>query len=304
MALQEETERTADVGGWEDDEARTFGKGPQLKYVFSGGTLALNAGVMAAGKVCTYAQQDLNGTDEQYFPPDRGKPVIGNFLNPKKFHWRLSMRQQHQVVLNQSECTNMFSFRLVFLLVWQFPQSLSGVLPGLGVNDFLAYFGEDVPFTSDFMLDFMKTDVREKCVLLYDCVHSIGSPGFHMPVLLNNITKAAGGQAGYIVGPADPGYVVPAATDTAITTTQAAARTGYGGHQMFLDGEIDIQPYCEQAALWRDPAGAVPNQIVPYVVCFVASDSDYMYFPSTTFAVADRPTPTFKLSTRYEFSDD
>jgi len=303
MALQKESERTADVGGWEDDEGRVFGNGPEEKYVYRMRVMYPTAANEVVGVVCTYAQQDLNGTDDYYGPPDYGRPVIGNFLAPKMFHWRLSIRQAVRVIESETYITNMMSFRLIFLLVWRFPKSLGAVLPDLGYLDYLQYFGV-LENGRNVYFDWPWPDVKESCVLLYDCVHTIGSPTDFKRNTYGNVAAALGGQAGYVVGPADPGYVVPAANVPATTTVEASdPRTQYGGHHMFLDGEFDLSRYSAQAGLWRDPEGVDVAQIVPYVACFIGVGGDHFYSPASSFSVGNRPAPEALLSTRYSFTD-
>jgi len=315
MALQEVSERIADVGGFDGDEAKAYGEGAQTKHLYGKSSLYPTGFSPFSGFVCTYGLQDLHGADDYYYPTDQGRPVVGNYITPGKFHWRLRVSQVVKGVLSTTDVTNLMSFRLIFMLVWQFPKGLdvasAGMLYGSLFNPSIA--------APDGLMDFIRPEVSEKCVLLYDCIHTIGGESRREWSRYGIVSKVAVAvpayaQAAYVVPPfaagTNPGWPVPAAaqaayTDSAINTTENSVfRVVYGGHQVFLDGVIDVSEYVSQMSLWRDPEGLANQQLVPCIVCYINVHPDYLYSPAYAFDAGSRPAPRFDVATRLDFTDE
>lgn len=300
MALVEYDECDADQWEQEEDAEAYMARTPEKKYVFNDRQITITAGGTTdqeRGWVCTFANTGLVGVADYYDAVSLGKPVIGNFIRGKRFDWKMLMTSPMKFPPNNNMVRNMITFRLLFLLVWEFPADIV-----LGTTQFLRYYLENS--FGNRHASFLYPDVKEKVVVLYDCNHTVGSDGNPNVWGQPNVSAAAGGQAGYVVGPADPGYVVPAATVPAITTTQGfQINQRFGGHQLALSGSFDLSGY--EMALWKDPSEVEENQIVPCIMCFVVCQDLYHYSPSGSFGtVGDRPTTTWQFFTRLAFTDE
>lgn len=301
MALQEEDYCDADL----QDQNEQFGAygsfaGPEVKSVFQDRTIQITAGFgdQARGAVMTFANTGLVGVNDYYDPVGLGKPVVGNYIRPKKFDWKLNFTSPPGVGSGSTVVTNMVTFRLLWLLVWEFPRDIV-----LGATQFLEYFLDNS--TGNYHQSFLNPDKVEKVRLLYDCEHTIGSPLAFDRGVYANVSAAAGGQAGYLVPPGNDvsGWTVPAATVPAVSTSVATSPAHrYGGHQMFLSGRFDLEEY--EMSLWRDPLEEEEQQIVPAVICFVVCQDLFHYTPSGSFIVANRPTSQWQVYTRLTFTDE
>jgi len=305
MALQEEDYCEADL----EDQNEQFGAygsaaGPEVKSVFQDRTILITAGGttdQARGAVMTFANTGLVGVNDYYDPVGLGKPVIGNFIRPKVFDWKVSMTSPARVIQSSTAIRNCVTFRLVWLLVWEFPRDIV-----LGETQFRDIFLANS--TGNWHQSFLNPDKVEKVKVLYDCNHTAGSPADRATVRYGNTVAAAGGQAGYVVPPfaagANPGWIVPAATVPAVSTTAVTVDlTSFGGHEMFLSGRIDLEGV--QMALWRDPLEEEEQQIVPCVIGFIVCQDLYHYSPSANLAnVTDRPTTEWQVYTRLTFTDE
>jgi len=290
---REDTECDADQ--WESAEPFT---GPEEKAVYNYRAIDITAGGTTdqqRGWVCTFANTGLVGLADYYDPVTLGKPVVGNFIRPLRFDWKCDMKSDIREISTGSVFNNSVTFRLVFLLVWQFPSDIV-----LGATQWLDYYLDNP--SGNRHQSFLYPDRKEKVVVLYDCNHTVASPPVPQPVY-GNVVAAAGGQAGYIVGPADPGYVVPAATVNATSTSMVQSSVSYyGGHTSFLCGSFDLEG--TEAALWRDPEQVEEEQIVPCIMCFVCCQDSFHYYNSAAQAtVGNRPTTRWEFYTRYTFTD-
>jgi len=305
MALQKVDVCEADIV----DQNEKFGAyggvgGKEVKSVFQDRTITIQAGVddpdKMKGFVCTFANTGLVGTQDYYDPVSLGKPVIGNFITPLRFDWKLNFTSPFREVVESSPVRCMVTFRLLFLLVWEFPRDIV-----LNAGNFLKYFLPNS--TGNYHQSYLYPDVNEKCVVLYDCNHTIGGPSYES-AFYGNVIGGAGGQAGYVVPPfaagTNPGWIVPAASIAANTTTLTkVSRAWFGGHEVFMSGTVDMSGV--EAALWRDPEDEEEQQIVPCVMCFVVCQDLFHYSPSGSYATqANRPTSTWQFYTRLTFTDD
>jgi len=233
---------------------------------------------------------------------DGGRPVIGNYLLPKRFSVKLCVRTglySLAVAANTltGSVSNSLSFRLIFLLVWLYPPTSSNE------ND------EEEFFENLYMVypgvarlhSFLKPEVKEQVKVLYDAVHTVSSPKEGHRGVYGVVTKAvtnvpAYAQAGYVV-PAPSGtlgWVVPAAAQAAYTDTAVSTAVGnqvrdvYGGHQIEVQECIDLEGL--QVSTWRDPVGEEENQMVPYMQMFIVTDEAFCY------NTASNPTREWSLN--------
>jgi len=273
----------------------------EVKAIFVERAVILQPAVTqeAGGYVATYSSTSMVGNDDYHDQIGHGAPINGNFVKPKRFDWRLSARTQFKTLSVNNMISNVMSFRLIWMLVWQYPNSID-----LGESDFDSFFK---PTTNgDRLMSFLYPDVSEKCKVLYDCVHTMGTPGDRMANVYGNASAAAGGQAGYVV-PAPSGtvgWVVPAATVPAISTAVASSpRIVYGGHQMFLSGQFDLEGM--DGALWRNPQDLdAVQELVPALIAFVVTHAKYHYDGGSALPTpADRPQSLYSFSSRYTFSE-
>jgi len=294
MALVEYDECDADQWEQEEDAEAYIERTPEKKYVFNERQVVITAGGTTdqeRGWVCTFANTGLVGLSDYYDAVSLGKPVIGNFIRPLRFDWKVFMSSPMKFPNNNNQVRNMISFRLIFLLVWEFPEDIV-----LGSTQFLKYYLENS--TGNRHMSFLKPELKEKVVVLYDCNHTMGSPGNPNLLYIPNVS-----QAGYVVPPfvagENPGWIVPAIS----TTNTFLFSQRFAGHQLPLTGSFDLSGH--QTALWKDPQGVEENQIVPCIMCFVVCQDLYHYSPSGSFGtVGDRPTTTWQFYTRYSFIDE
>lgn len=291
MALYEVDDCVADL----EDQNEAFGAygkegGPEVKSIFQERSIGITAGGTTdqqRGGVMTFANTGLIGLSDYYDPVSLGKPVIGNFIRPRKFDWKCFYTGPTHYVNTATAITNMVTFRLVWLLLWEFPRDIV-----LGATQWAELFLDNS--TGNRHHSFLRPEVAEKTVVLYDCNHTVGSPFSNETNVTSNTT-----QAGYAVGPADPGYVVPAVS----TATVNATRQRFGGLQMEISGQFDLSEY--QMALWRDPLEEEEQQIVPSVICFVCCQDLFHCTPSSGLPnVADRANGSWHFNTRLTFTDE
>jgi len=299
MALVREEPCDADLED-RNVEFGAYGKGPEEKYIFQDRVITITGGGTTdqeRGFVATFANTGLVGTADYYDPVGLGKPVIGNFVRPTRFDWKRNMTSVGRVINSATTVTNSITFRLLFLLYWKFPDDIV-----LGSTQFQELFLENS--TGNRHQAYLYPDVKEKCVVLYDCNHTMASPVDRLREKYGNVAAAAGGQAAYVVPPNNEvlGWAVPAATVPATTTTEVVYdEQRYGGHQLFLSGSFDLTGV--EGALWRDPNEAEENQIVPSVVCFVVCQDLFHYYPASQLSVGQRPTTNWQFYCRYAFTD-
>jgi len=293
MALQVEVETDADQ--YEGDvEENLWARGAEEKYVYNERQIVITAGGTTdqqRGWVCTFANTGLNGTADFYDAVSLGKPVVGNFIKPKRFDWKLNMTcPQRSIAGESTSVTNMITFRLIFLLVWEFPRDIV-----LGSTQFLSYYLDNS--NGNRHQSFLHPDLKEKVKVLYDCNHTLGKPVEFTRSDFGNVS-----QAGYVVPPfaagANPGWIVPAVS-TSVATNFVSR---YGGLHMFLSGNMDLSG--EEMALWRDPLEEEEQQIVPCIISFIVCQDLFHFTPAGGFGVASRPTTTWEMYTRLVFTDD
>lgn len=278
---------------YEDEE----GSGPEYKHWFGDSSLDVyNTTVVnreVTGYRPWYSSVPFRGSDDKRVQGpaynDEGRPVLGNYLRPKKFVLKACFKTGVKVIFNtgaggaefSGSISNAISFRLICMLVWLYPPTSSNQ------DDEIEFF-ENFFMVYPGMLKcqaFLKPEVKETVRVLYDAIHVVSSPKIPIRNAYASVSAAAGGQAGYIVPPtaagANPGWVVPAATVPAITSTEVVTRRDvYGGHQVEVMEEIDLEGL--GVSTWRDPVGDEENQMVPYMQVFVVTD-DFTSYPSVTY---------------------
>jgi len=275
------------VEDYEDDE----GDGPEFKHWFGDGTLDVykdGPTREVTGYRPWFSSTPFRGSDDKRVQGpaynDEGKPVLGNYLRPVKFCLKGTFKTGVKSLTISAATgfpgtvTNSLSFRLICMLVWLYPPTSSNQ------DDELEFF-ENFFMTYPGMLKtqaFLKPEVKTQVKIVYDALHTLSSPKAPLRGVFGNVVAAAGGQAGYVVGPADPGYVVPAATVPAVSTTAASElRDVYGGHIAEVVECIDLEGV--GLSTWRDPLGEEENQMVPYMQVFIVTD-DATAYPSASVA--------------------
>lgn len=285
-----------DADQWEQDEPFT---GPEEKYVFNSRNIYVKAGLdqECQGFVASFANTGLIGLADYYDPVTLGKPVVGNFIKPRRFDWKFQVKTQTGGGNDADVISNSVTFRLIWLLLWEFPRDIV-----LGTTEFLRLYVDNAQ--GNRHQSYLYPDVKEKCVVLYDCNHTLGSAVDYQHNAYGNVASAAGGQAGYVVGPADPGYVVPAATVPATSTSLARFQASlFGGHYAFDCGSFDLNGV--EMALWRDPEEEEEQQIVPSICCFVVCQDGFNYYPSASLLPeAARSNVELQFFTRLTFTDE
>jgi len=226
-----------------------------------------------------FSSVDMNGTDDKRTPVDGGKPVVGNFLNAESFDFKFMC---YTGVFSIAPTTfansisNSFTFRMIWMLVWLYPPSSTDQddEEEFFLNFFQTYSG------SSLLHAFLQPEKKHQVKILYDCIHTVSSPKAPLRNQVGSVSSAAGGQAGYVVLPfaagAQPGWVVPAASVPATSTTVVTElRDVYGGHQFEIVGNVDLKGL--GMSLWRDPFEEEVQQMVPYLQCFICTDPRWAY---------------------------
>jgi len=303
----------------EEDE----GSMPEDKHWFSDCTLevfkAASSSRYVTGFRPWFSSTPFRGADDKRVQgplyTDGGRPVLGNFLLPKKFHVKLCFRTDvhsfNDGASLDNTVLNAISFRLLFMLVWLYPPTTSNEDDEMEFfeNWFMLYDGVSA------MHAFLKPEVKGQVKILYDAVHTLSSPKTPLRNTYVTVSKAATAvpaysqasynvpaysQAGYIVPPftagtqigwtvpaaAQAAYTVPAAdqaayTDSAVTSALTSTHVDvYGGHQVEVQECIDLEGL--NVSTWRDPVGEEENQMVPYIQMFVVTDEAFVYHSIST----------------------
>jgi len=266
---------------WQDDE----GDKPESKHwfadfetvIFQAQQGVIDTQRLVSGFRPLQSSYDVNGTDDKRTPVDGGKPVVGNFLRAKKFDFRCVVRTGVYSVAPTTFANttrNAISFRMIWMLVWLYPpiSTNQNDEEEFFLNFFQLYSG------GGFLNAYLQPEKKHQVKILYDCVHTLSSPKAPVRTQTVAVTAAAGGQAGYVV-PAPSGtlgWVVPAATVPAVASAVTTElRDVYGGHQCFINDTIDLSGL--NVSLWRDPFSESPQQMVPYLQCFVCTDAIFAY---------------------------
>lgn len=275
--------------------------GPEEKYVFNARNIYVKAGENqeCQGFVATFANTGLIGLQDYYDPVTLGKPVVGNFIKPKRFDWKFQVKTQAMSANDADVISNSVTFRLIWLLLWEFPRDIV-----LSTADFLKLYLDNPQ--GDRHQSYLYPDVKEKCMVLYDCNHTLGSAADYQHNAYGNVVSAAGGQAAYVV-PAPSGslgWPVPAATVPATSTSLSRFQVSlFGGHYAFEHGSFDLEGL--EMALWRDPEEEEEQQIVPALCCFVVCQDGFNYYPSATaFVASARSNVELQFFTRLAFTDE
>jgi len=268
---------------WDGDEDM---EGPEQKYIFDDQSFNINDTTdEVAGYNPLYSNSSLRGTDDLKTPDAGGAPVIGNFVSPLRFDWKMHVKTgSYSNSGSSSVVKNWASFRLIWLLIFEFPRDDDD--PAQMYND-LYETGAGIKQTY-----FLKPQYRSKVRVLHDEVCTIGdSPRFVVNARRNP------SQAGYVVGPADPGYVVPAMSSAA----ESVPAQSFGGHHTYKEGYFDLSEFGSGASLWRDPQGELEDQIVPTLQCFVVLEAASRFEGAT--AIGINANVNFSFTTRYTFTD-
>jgi len=300
-AVDECVESDADLRDWFEDLG-----GPEWKYIFDDQTFAFSAAdasePFVKGFNPLYTNSDLRGTDDVKTPDAGGQPVVGNFIRPSSFDWKLTVTTSQRTYTEQNitpvyQVKDFVMFRLIWMLIFEFPR---------GDDDYQEMFEDLYETGSGTLTDqYLKPQYKQKCKVLHDAVYRVGDSPQHSLSIAYSTAAAAGGQAGYVVGPADPGYVVPAATVPAVTSTlQFRVSQTYGGQVKFIEGSFDLGEEIRQGCtLWRDPQEELPDQIMPTLQCFVVCEPAYNFLKVPDSAILSQGQTVFLFSTRYTFSD-
>lgn len=231
-----------------------------------------------------YSTSSFRGSDDKRIQGplynDGGRPVIGNYLLPKKFSYKMCFRTDIFAAdpagsTFTGSVFNVISFRFVCMLVWLYPPTSSNQ------DDEMEFFDNfyQVYDGVSRMHTFLKPEVKTQVRILYDAIHTISSDKMVTRNQWGVTTAAAGGQAGYVV-PAPSGtlgWVVPAATVPAIATANSTPilRDVYGGQQVEVQECIDLEGL--NVSTWRDPVGEEENQMVPYMQMFFVTDEAFAF---------------------------
>jgi len=285
MALSDVVESFADEFDGDEDL-----NGPEFKYIFDDQSFSFQpAGAQVKGFNPLYTNSDLNGTDDQKTPDAGGHPIVGTYIKPVRFDWKMTFTSSPRTAVISDHVKNWVMFRLVWMLIYEFPRD---------DDDYHAMFVDLYETGSGTLTDhFLKPQYKQKVRVLYDCVHTVGDV---LDVQFGYRRNPS--QAGYIVPPtaagANPGWVVPAMSSAA----ESNYAMSYGGHVKFLEGFFDLEDLQRQgASLWRDNLGELPNQIMPTLQCFVVLEDAYNY--SRPVNGPSQANSVFLFSTRYTFEE-
>jgi len=273
---------------WDGEEDMDL---PERKYIFDDQSFNINDSTdEVAGYNPLYSNSSLRGTDDVKTPDAGGAPVIGNFIRPERFDWKLHVKTgSYSNSGSSSVVKNWISFRLIWMLIFEFPRDDDD--PAAMYND-LYETGAGIKQTY-----FLKPQYKQKVRVFHDEIVTIGdSPRFVVNARRNP------SQAGYIVPPtaagANPGWVVPAMSSAA----ESVPAQSFGGHHTYMEGSVDLEKLVRGgASLWRDPQQELEDQIMPTIQCFVVLEAASRFEGAT--ALGTNANVNFSFTTRYSFAE-